>query len=94
MDNKQMLRDHADQVRTLSYNDEIALDTAIRRAKMLVRNIVPSDDHYIKEIDAIGFYSNVYIPASLLTSFNAGRKEANRLHHCWRQLQISLRPLG
>ena len=56
MDNKQMLRDHADQVRTLSYNDEIAMDTAIRRAKMLVRNIVPSDDHYIEEIDTIGFF--------------------------------------
>jgi hypothetical protein len=60
MDNKQMLRDHADRVRTLPYNDEIALDSAIRRTKMLVRNIVPSDDHYIEEIDTIGFYSNVY----------------------------------
>jgi hypothetical protein len=28
-------------------------------AKMLVRNDVPSDDHYVEGIDTIGFYANL-----------------------------------
>lgn len=58
MDQQGLLRELADQVHNLSYDDEVALNAARHRAKMLVRKIVPEDTHYIQEIDEVMFYSN------------------------------------
>jgi hypothetical protein len=58
MDQQALLREHAGNVRRLSYDDQVALSAALQRAKMLVRKIVPDDTHYIEDIDQISFYAN------------------------------------
>ena len=57
MDQQALLKEHAGNVRRLSYEDRVALGAALQRAKMLVRKIVPDDGHYIKDIDQISFYA-------------------------------------
>jgi hypothetical protein len=48
---------------------------------MLVRNDVPSDDHYVEGIDTIGFYANVYPcePAHELQCWKKGSESLESL---------------
>jgi hypothetical protein len=58
MDQQALLKEHAGNVRKLTYDDHAGLRAALQRAKMLVRKIVPDDAHYIEDIDHISFCAN------------------------------------
>ena len=60
MSDTQLLKDHALAVRAVRFKDQVALNSAIQRSKMLIRQVVPKETHCIEEIDQIGFAPSVW----------------------------------
>jgi hypothetical protein len=60
MSDTNLLKDHALAVRAVRFGDQVSLNSAIQRSKMLIRQAAPRKTHYIEEIDQIGFAPNCW----------------------------------
>jgi hypothetical protein len=60
MSDSSLLKSHAMIVRAIRFKDRVALNSAIQRSKMLIRQLAPKETHFIEELDQIGFSPSVW----------------------------------